>query len=48
MPKSTEKLNLALKTDPDSVPVHYLLGLNYYRMHEFPKCGGASAARHCN
>jgi arylsulfatase A-like enzyme/lipoprotein NlpI len=32
---STEKLNLALKTEPDSVPVHYLLGLNYYRMHEF-------------
>ncbi len=34
---STEKLNQALKSDPDSVPVHYLLGLNYYRMHEFPK-----------
>jgi tetratricopeptide (TPR) repeat protein len=34
---STEKLNLALKTDPDSVSVHYLLGLNYYRMREFPK-----------
>jgi arylsulfatase A-like enzyme/lipoprotein NlpI len=33
---STEKLNLALKTEPDSIPVHYLLGLNYYRMHEFP------------
>ena len=33
---STEKLNLALKTEPDSVPVRYLLGLNYYRMHEFP------------
>jgi len=37
---STEKLNLALKTEPDSVPVHYLLGLNYYRMHEFPKAVG--------
>ena len=34
-PDSTEKLNLALKTEPDSVPVHYLLGLNYYRMHQF-------------
>jgi choline-sulfatase len=34
---STEKLNLALKTDPDSISVHYLLGLNYYRMREFPK-----------
>jgi arylsulfatase A-like enzyme/Flp pilus assembly protein TadD len=34
---STEKLNLALKSDPDSVPVHYLLGLNYYRMRQFPQ-----------
>src|SRR5882672_673941 len=34
-PGSTEKLNLALKTEPDSVPVRYLLGLNYYRMHQF-------------
>src|SRR6266568_2501494 len=33
---STEKLNTALKTDPNSVPVHYLLGLNYYRMKDFP------------
>ena len=33
---SSAKLNQALKTDPDSVAVHYLLGLNYYRMHEFP------------
>jgi arylsulfatase A-like enzyme/Tfp pilus assembly protein PilF len=32
---STEKLNQALKIDPDSVSVHYLLGLNYYRMREF-------------
>lgn len=32
---STEKLLAALKTDPASVPVHYLLGLNYYRLHEF-------------
>jgi arylsulfatase A-like enzyme/Flp pilus assembly protein TadD len=34
---STEKLNAALKTEPDSVPVHYLLGLNYYRLREYPK-----------
>jgi arylsulfatase A-like enzyme/Tfp pilus assembly protein PilF len=35
--ESIEKLNTALKTDPDSVPGHYLQGLNYYRTHEFPK-----------
>ncbi len=35
--ESTNKLNAALKTDPNSVPVHYLLGLNYYRTREFPK-----------
>jgi choline-sulfatase len=34
---SIEKLNVALKTDPDAVPGHYLQGLNYYRTHEFPK-----------
>lgn len=34
---STEKLNAALKTEPDSVPLHYLLGLNYYRTREFAK-----------
>src|SRR5437870_4063101 len=34
--QSIEKLNIALKTDPDSVPAHYLQGLNYYRTHEFP------------
>ena len=34
---STEKFNQALKSDPDSVPVHYLLGLNYYRMRDFPR-----------
>ena len=33
--ESTDKFNQALKSDPDSVPVHYLLGLNYYRMREF-------------
>src|SRR2546422_3356861 len=35
--QSIEKLNAALKTDPDSVPGHYLQGLNYYRTREFPK-----------
>ena len=34
---STDKLNRALKTEPDSVPVHYLLGLNHYRTREFSK-----------
>jgi arylsulfatase A-like enzyme/Flp pilus assembly protein TadD len=33
---SVEKLSVALKTDPNSVPVHYLLGLDYYRLHKFP------------
>jgi arylsulfatase A-like enzyme/Tfp pilus assembly protein PilF len=32
---STEKLKTALKTESASVPIHYLLGLNYYRLHEF-------------
>ena len=34
---SIEKLTTALKTESSSVPVHYLLGLNYYRLHEFSK-----------
>jgi arylsulfatase A-like enzyme/Tfp pilus assembly protein PilF len=34
---STDKLTTALKTEPESVPVHYLLGLNYYRLREFAK-----------
>lgn len=34
--QSAEKLITVLKTDPDSVPAHYILGLNYYRMHQFP------------
>ena len=34
---SAEKLTVALKTEPNSVPIHYLLGLNYYRLHEFPE-----------
>ena len=34
--QSAEKLTAVLKTEPDSVPAHYILGLNYYRMHQFP------------
>jgi arylsulfatase A-like enzyme/Flp pilus assembly protein TadD len=34
---SAEKLMTALKTEPNSVPVHYLLGLDYYRMRQFPR-----------
>ena len=34
---SAEKLTVALQTEPNSVPIHYLLGLNYHRLHEFPK-----------
>jgi arylsulfatase A-like enzyme/Flp pilus assembly protein TadD len=34
---SREKLTAALKSEPDSVPAHYLLGLNYFRLHEFPR-----------
>jgi len=34
---SAEKLAAALKTEPNSVPVHYLLGLDYYRLREFPQ-----------
>jgi len=33
--QSIEKLNSALKTEPDSVAVHYLLGLNFYRMRDY-------------
>ncbi len=34
---SADKLIAALKVDSNSVPVHYLLGLDYYRLHEFPR-----------
>ena len=33
---STERLTATLKTEPDSVPVHYLLGLDYYRLRDYP------------
>ena len=32
---SVEKLNSAMKTEPNSVPVHYLQGLNYYKMKNY-------------
>src|SRR5581483_5445944 len=35
-PESAEKLNAVLKVEPDSVPAHYILGLNYYRMSDYP------------
>ena len=34
---SIVQLEAALKSDPNSVPIHYLQGLNYYRLKEFPK-----------
>ncbi len=33
--ESVEKLTTALKTEPDSVPVHYLLGIDYYRLKNY-------------
>ncbi|MGB9105541.1 MAG: sulfatase-like hydrolase/transferase [Terriglobales bacterium] len=34
-PEAVEKLKPLLKIEPDSLPVHYLLGMNYYRMQQF-------------
>lgn len=34
---SSQKLEAVLKTDPDSVPAHYLLGLNLYRTEDFAR-----------
>lgn len=34
---SAEKLTAALKTEPESVPAHYLLGLDYYRLREYSR-----------
>jgi len=34
---SAQKLTTALKAEETSVPAHYLLGLNYYRLRDFPK-----------
>src|SRR6266700_3701998 len=33
--QSAEKLNAVLKIEHDSVPIHYLLGLDYYRTKDF-------------
>ena len=35
--ESVDKLISALKSDPNSVAVHYLLGLDYYRLKDFTK-----------
>ena len=35
--ESTEKLQAVIKVDPNSVPIHYLLGLNYYRQKMYPE-----------
>jgi arylsulfatase A-like enzyme/Tfp pilus assembly protein PilF len=35
--ESIDKLKAALQTEPKSVPIHYLLGLNYYRVKMFPE-----------
>jgi len=35
--ESIEELNNALKTEPKSVSIHYLLGLDYYRLQQFEK-----------
>jgi arylsulfatase A-like enzyme/Tfp pilus assembly protein PilF len=34
---SVEKFTEVLKTEPKSVPAHYLQGLNYYRLRAFPR-----------
>jgi Flp pilus assembly protein TadD len=34
--ESVDKLAVVLKTEPDSVPAHYILGLDYYRTGQFP------------
>jgi tetratricopeptide (TPR) repeat protein len=34
---SVHKLTAALKTEETSVPMHYLLGLDYYRLRDFPR-----------
>lgn len=41
--EATQKFGAVLKTDPDSVPAHYLLGLNYYRLGNF-----SDAIQHLN
>ena len=35
--EAVEKLKPLLRTEPDSLPVRYLLGINYYRLRQFPE-----------
>ena len=35
--ESIEKLKGMIKAEPNSVPAHYLLGLNYYRLKMYPE-----------
>ncbi|HTZ84770.1 MAG TPA: sulfatase-like hydrolase/transferase [Candidatus Acidoferrales bacterium] len=35
--ESVEKLKTVLKSEPNSIPAHYLQGLNYYRLKMFPE-----------
>lgn len=35
--ESIEKLKDMIKTEPNSVPAHYMQGLNYYRLNRFPE-----------
>src|SRR5450755_705271 len=35
--ESIEKLKTMIKTEPNSVPAHYMQGLNYYRLKMFPE-----------
>jgi len=35
--ESIEKLKAMLKTEPNSVPAHYMQGLNYYRLKMYPE-----------
>ena len=35
--ESIEKLKGVIKTEPNSVPAHYMQGLNYYRLSMFPE-----------
>jgi len=37
---SAAKLSQVLKTDSNSIPVHYLLGLDYSRLRDFPRAIG--------
>ena len=38
--ESIEKLKAMIKTEPNSVPAHYMQGLNYYRLNMFSEAAG--------